>query len=197
MLVVVTLMSRSSAFQQQPPHLGLRLMSPRPRPRLFGATGCGAVAFQQPQHLYARQRRSSSTLAFAAADGSSSTPVKTPPPPPGYKPKVWAYYRSRSKIIEWYLQELGVAYEAVQIDMGTMGHKDPYFIRDVNPFGKRSWGGGGRGEGGRCPSYGYYAPNLCKASFLLLDLGFQICKHPPILFCLLCFYFKMSHKKLI
>lgn len=144
LVLVVTLMcgscTRASAGAfKQPPHLALAR-------RLFGPTGCGAVAFQHSKHLYARQRRSSSTVAFAAADGSSSSaPVKTPPPPAAYKPKVWAYYRSRSKIIEWYLQELGVAYDAVQVDMGTMGHKDPDFIRDVNPFGKQAWG---EGEGG-------------------------------------------------
>jgi len=41
---------------------------------------------------------------------------------------------------------MGVAYDAVQIDMGVMGHKDPEFIRDVNPFGKHAWGGGEVGE---------------------------------------------------
>lgn len=93
-------------------------------------------------------------MTFAAADGSSSsTPIKTPPPPAGYRPKVWAYYRSRSKIIEWYLQELGVAYDAVQIDMSAMRHKDPAFLKDVNPFGKHAWWGRwGGGEGGMCLS---------------------------------------------
>jgi hypothetical protein len=144
-LVVVTLlMSRSTAAFQQPPHIAASRLSRRPRP--FGAAGCGAVAFQQPEHFLAHQRRSSGIVAFAAAD-SSSTPVKTPPPPAAYKPKVWAYYRSRSKIIEWYMQELGVVYDAVQIDMGTMGHKDPTFLRDVNPFGKHAWGEVGKWEG--------------------------------------------------
>ena len=34
-----------------------------------------------------------------------------------YRPKVYAYHRSRSKIIEWYLQELGVEYATIPIAM--------------------------------------------------------------------------------
>jgi len=172
-------MSRSSAYQQQPPHLALarRLSS---SPRLFGATECGAVAFQRPQYLYARQRRSSGTLAFVAGDGSSSSaPVKTPPPPAGYKPKVWAYYRSRSKIIEWYLQEMGVAYDAVQIDMGVMGHKDPEFIRDVNPFGKHAWGGGEVGER-KVSILGLVDPQFASGLIAAPRLGFQFRQHSVV-----------------
>lgn len=33
------------------------------------------------------------------------------------KPKLYAYHRSRSKIIEWYMQELGVEYELAPIAM--------------------------------------------------------------------------------
>lgn len=148
-LVVATLMCGSSgtaiAFQQ-PPHLALaRRLNPCPHP--LGVTGRGTVAFHHAKHVYVRQSFSGCTVAFASADGPSSFPAKTPPPA-GYKPKVWAYYRSRSKIIEWYMQELGIAYDAVQIDMGAMGHKDPDFIRDVNPFGKSM---GRRGSMCVCP----------------------------------------------
>lgn len=35
-----------------------------------------------------------------------------------------------------YLQELGVAYDTVQVAMDKMEHKAPEFVQSVNPFGK-------------------------------------------------------------
>jgi len=48
----------------------------------------------------------------------------------------WSYPpRSRSKIIEWCCQELGVDYETIDIDMAKVEHKGPEFLK-INPFGK-------------------------------------------------------------
>lgn len=72
---------------------------------LLALAGAVVEGFGLPRAglLHGASSRRPSILAFAGgADG------KQP-----YKPKVWAYYRSRSKIIQWYLEELGVEYESV------------------------------------------------------------------------------------
>ncbi|CAM9270373.1 unnamed protein product [Heterosigma akashiwo] len=48
---------------------------------------------------------------------------------------LFSFPRSRSRIIEWYLQELGVGYSTSDIDMTEKEHKSPEFLK-VNPFGK-------------------------------------------------------------
>lgn len=49
--------------------------------------------------------------------------------------KLYSNPGSRSKIVEWYLKELGVAYETQEINMKEKEHKADWFMK-VNPFGK-------------------------------------------------------------
>ncbi|MBF2029195.1 MAG: glutathione S-transferase family protein [Oscillatoriales cyanobacterium C42_A2020_001] len=43
--------------------------------------------------------------------------------------------RSRASIVQWYIEELGIPYEFVQLDMQVGEHRQPNFLA-VNPVGK-------------------------------------------------------------
>lgn len=49
--------------------------------------------------------------------------------------KLYGGNRSRASIIQWYLEELGVPYEFVLLDMQAGEHLQPDFLA-INPFGK-------------------------------------------------------------
>ena len=49
--------------------------------------------------------------------------------------KLYGGSRSRASIVHWYLEELGVPYEFVLLDMAAGEHLQPEF-RAINPFGK-------------------------------------------------------------
>lgn len=49
--------------------------------------------------------------------------------------KLYGGARSRASIVKWYLEELQLSYEFVQLDMQTGEHKQPEFLA-INPMGK-------------------------------------------------------------
>ncbi|WP_309745147.1 MULTISPECIES: glutathione S-transferase family protein [unclassified Chamaesiphon] len=49
--------------------------------------------------------------------------------------KLYGGARSRASIVRWYLEELGVPYEFILLDMSTGEHTQPDFLK-INPFGK-------------------------------------------------------------
>ncbi|OUC14393.1 MAG: glutathione S-transferase [Alkalinema sp. CACIAM 70d] len=49
--------------------------------------------------------------------------------------KLYGGARSRATIIHWYLEELGIPYEFVLLDMAAGAHHAPDFLA-INPFGK-------------------------------------------------------------
>jgi glutathione S-transferase len=49
--------------------------------------------------------------------------------------KLYAGARSRASIVRWYLEELQLPYEIVQLDMSTGEHLQPSYLA-INPFGK-------------------------------------------------------------
>jgi glutathione S-transferase len=49
--------------------------------------------------------------------------------------KLYGGARSRASIVRWYLEELGVPYEFILLDMSTGEHHQPDFLK-INPFGK-------------------------------------------------------------
>jgi glutathione S-transferase len=49
--------------------------------------------------------------------------------------KLYGGARSRASIVKWYLEELQVPYEFVQLDMQAGAHKQPEFLA-INPMGK-------------------------------------------------------------
>jgi glutathione S-transferase len=49
--------------------------------------------------------------------------------------KLYGGARSRASIVQWYLEELGVPYEYVLLDMQAGEHRQPDYLA-VNPFGK-------------------------------------------------------------
>ncbi|MBD1901615.1 glutathione S-transferase family protein [Trichocoleus sp. DQ-A3] len=49
--------------------------------------------------------------------------------------KLYGGARSRASIVKWYLEELGVPYEFVQLDMQAGAHLQPEFLA-INPIGK-------------------------------------------------------------
>jgi glutathione S-transferase len=49
--------------------------------------------------------------------------------------KLYAGARSRASIVQWYLEELGVPYELVMLDMAAGEHRQSNFLA-INPFGK-------------------------------------------------------------
>ena len=49
--------------------------------------------------------------------------------------KLYAIARSRSSIVQWYLEELAIPYEFVLLDMQAAEHLNPEFL-DINPMGK-------------------------------------------------------------
>ncbi len=100
---------------------------PQHRPLPHSSSSSSSSLLVRPRGGYTGPYPPPPGVAFAAGPGSSSST---------YKPLVYAYYRSRSKIIEWYLQELGVAYDTVPIDMGEKEHKAEAFLKNVNIFGK-------------------------------------------------------------
>lgn len=51
------------------------------------------------------------------------------------KPRLWSNPRSRGKIVEWWLKELGAEYDIVDVDVSTGEHKGEA-LRSINPFAK-------------------------------------------------------------
>jgi len=49
--------------------------------------------------------------------------------------KLYGGARSRASIVQWYLEELGVAHEFILLDMQAGEHRQPP-LTEVNPFGK-------------------------------------------------------------
>ncbi len=49
--------------------------------------------------------------------------------------KLYGGARSRAAIVRWYLEELGIPYEFVLLDMSVGEHHQPEFLK-INPFGK-------------------------------------------------------------
>ena len=49
--------------------------------------------------------------------------------------KLYGGARSRASIVRWYLEELGIPYEFILLDMPTGEHRQPNFLK-LNPFGK-------------------------------------------------------------
>ena len=49
--------------------------------------------------------------------------------------KLYGAARSRASTVRWYLEELGVPYEFILLDMSTGAHHQPDFL-SINPFGK-------------------------------------------------------------
>ncbi|MDZ7963046.1 MAG: glutathione S-transferase family protein [Aulosira sp. DedQUE10] len=49
--------------------------------------------------------------------------------------KLYGGTRSRASIIEWYLEELGIPYEFVLLDMHSGEHHKPEYLK-INPMGK-------------------------------------------------------------
>jgi len=49
--------------------------------------------------------------------------------------KLYGGVRSRASIVRWYLEELGIPYEFVTLDMAAGEHRQPAFL-EINPVGK-------------------------------------------------------------
>ncbi|MBW4575382.1 MAG: glutathione S-transferase family protein [Aphanothece sp. CMT-3BRIN-NPC111] len=49
--------------------------------------------------------------------------------------KLYGGARSRASIVQWYLEELGVPYEFVMLDMQAGAHRQPDYLA-INPMGK-------------------------------------------------------------
>ncbi|HEY9644435.1 MAG TPA: glutathione S-transferase family protein [Coleofasciculaceae cyanobacterium] len=49
--------------------------------------------------------------------------------------KLYGSARSRASIVQWYLEELGLPYEFVTLDMQSGEHRQPDYLT-INPFGK-------------------------------------------------------------
>ena len=49
--------------------------------------------------------------------------------------KLYGGARSRASIVRWYLEELGIPYEFVQLDMQAGEHLQPAYLK-INPIGK-------------------------------------------------------------
>ncbi len=49
--------------------------------------------------------------------------------------KLYGGARSRASIVQWYLEELGVGYEFVMLEMQAGEHKQPEYLK-INPMGK-------------------------------------------------------------